>query len=251
MTRVPSVSCLYEGSISHRRLEPDKQFCHRLALAYVDLDELPSLLGGRLLARGPGLLRFRRRDYLGDPAVPLEAAVRDRVSELSGSRPDGPIRLLTQLRSLGMCFNPVSFYYCLDRSGRHVESVLAEVTNTPWGERHSYLLRAGERASAPLRGGFAKALHVSPFMGMDHTYEACATQPGATLSVHIESLHAGQPVFGATLALKRRELTRLSAAQMTARYPFATARVLALIYGHAVGLKLAGAGIHPHPRAAG
>jgi uncharacterized protein len=251
MTRVPSVSCLYEGSIRHRRIEPDKQFCHRLALAYVDLDELPSLLGGRLVARGPGLLRFRRRDYLGDPAVPLEMAVRDRVSELSGFRPEGPIRLLTQLRSLGMCFNPVSFYYCLDRSGRHVEWLLAEVTNTPWGERHSYLLRAGERDSTPLRGGFAKALHVSPFMGMDHTYEAHATQPGATLSVHIESLHGGQPVFDATLALARRELTRVSAARMTARYPFATARVLALIYGHAVGLKLAGAPVHPHPRAAG
>jgi DUF1365 family protein len=244
-------SAIYVGTIRHRRSEPRKEFCHRLALAYVDLGELPSLLGGRLLRRGPGLLRFRRRDYLGDPAVPLQDAVRDRVAELSGTRPDGPIRVLTQLRSWGMCFNPVSFYYCLDRAGDQVEAVLAEVTNTPWGERHSYLLSHGDGASPVLHGSFDKELHVSPFMGMDHLYQARATPPGPTLSVHIESLHGGHPVFDATLTMQRRGLTRASAAWMTARYPLATARVRVLIYGHALGLKLAGARVHRHPRITG
>jgi DUF1365 family protein len=87
-------------------------------------------------------------------------------------------------------------------------------------------------------------------MGMDHVYEARATPPGATLSVHIESHRAGISVFDATLAMERHALTRASAARMIARYPIATARVLALIYGHAVGLKLAGARVHPHPEAA-
>jgi uncharacterized protein len=242
-----SASCIYEGSIRHRRAEPRTEFSHRLALAYIDLDELPSLLGGRLLARAPGLLRFRRRDYLGDPAVPLPTAVRDRVSELGGARPEGPIRLLTQLRSCGLCFNPISFYYCLDAAGEHIETVLAEVTNTPWGERHSYLLRSAGADMPLLRGTFAKELHVSPFMGMDHVYEARATPPGATLSVHIESLRSGTAVFDATLAMERRELTPSSARRMTVRYPVATARVLALIYGHAIGLKLAGARVHRHP----
>ncbi len=245
---MPSVSCLYEGTIRHRRREPAKQFSHRLALAYVDLEELPELLSGRLVAPAPGLLRFRRRDYLGDPATPLSVAVRERVAQLTGTTPAGPIRILTQLRSWGLCFNPVSFYYCSDRSGQHVETVLAEVTNTPWGERHSYVMRAGEdRSDLVLTGTFAKQLHVSPFMGMDHVYAARATAPDATLSVHIESRRAGSSVFDATLAMQRHELTRASAARMTAQYPFATARVLALIYGHAVGLTLAGARIHPHP----
>lgn len=244
-----SESCIYAGTIRHRRLAPRREFSHPLVLAYVDLEELPSLLGGKLLARGPGPLRFRRRDYFGDPAVPLSVTVRDRVAELSGARPEGPIRLLTQLRSWGMCFNPISFYYCLDPSQDRVEAVLVEVTNTPWGERHSYLLRRRDQDSPMLRGTFAKELHVSPFMGMDHVYEARATHPGATLSVHIESLRSGAPVFDATLAMERRELTRGSAARVTIRYPLATARVLALIYGHAVGLKLAGTRVHPHPQA--
>lgn len=247
-TATATASCIYEGTIRHRRARPQQEFQHRLALAYLDLDELPWLLGGRLLARGPGPLRFRRADYLRPTSAPLQAAVRDRVQELCDERPAGPIRLLTQLRSFGVCFNPVSFYYCLDADGQRVRSVLADVTNTPWGERHSYLI--SDRAGHPqvLLGRFEKELHVSPFMGMDHVYEARATEPAATLSVHIDSLRMGERAFDATLSLHRRELTRASAARLAARWPAASLRVLALIYGHAVGLRLAGARVHPHPR---
>jgi hypothetical protein len=174
-------------------------------------------------------------------------AVRDRVAELAGERPTGPIRLLTQLRSFGLCFNPVSFYYCMDSAGEHPAHVLAEVTNTPWGERHSYVLSDRDPGSTVIAGRFDKQLHVSPFFGMDHVYRARASTPNETLSVHIENERAGRIVFDATLALRRRELTRETAARMTARYPLAGARVLALIYGHALGLRLAGARYHPHP----
>jgi DUF1365 family protein len=233
-------SCIYEGTIRHRRLEPRRSFEHPLALFYLDLDELPGLLGGRLVHPRAGLLRFRRRDYLGGDAAPLDLAVRDLVDEEAGRRPEGPIRLLTQLRSFGHCFNPVSFYYCLDGAGDGVEALVAEVTNTPWGERHAYVVPEG-------RGDMAKALHVSPFMAMDHRYSVRAGVPGERLAIHISSRRDGAPAFDATLALRRRELTRGAAARLALRYPFANLRVLGLIYGHAVGLKLAGAPIHPHP----
>jgi DUF1365 family protein len=244
-----SASCIYEGTIRHRRFEPEREFSHRLALVYLDLDELPGLLDDRLVARRPGLVRFRRSDYLGDPAVPLDRAVRDLVSDRTGVRPAGPIRLLTHLRSFGHCFNPVSFYYCIDLGGERVQALVAEVTNTPWGERHAYVLHAGPKSRGVLAGQFDKALHVSPFMGMDHRYEARASTPTQTLSVHIASSRAGASVFDATLALRRRELTRASLAAITARYPLATIRVLALIYARALGLKLAGVPVHRHPRA--
>ncbi len=246
-----TASAIYTGTIRHRRLEPRKEFSHRVSLAYVDLEELPGLLGGRLLRRGPGALRFRRRDYLGPASLPLDVAVRDRVAELSGHRPAGPVRLLTQLRSFGLCFNPVSFYYCFEAGADgELQSVLAEVTNTPWGERCSYLLADRVPGSSVRRGRFAKELHVSPFMGMDHVYDARATEPGSTLSVHIESQRDGRLAFDATLAMTREPLTRGAVARMTARHPLSTGRVLALIYGHAVGLKLAGARVHRHPGAA-
>ncbi len=245
-----SSSCIYEGVIRHRRYEPRREFRHRLALAYLDLEELPRLLGGRLVSARPGLVRFRRGDYLGDSAVTLDRAVRDLVSGETGDRPAGPVRLLTHLRSFGHCFNPVSFYYCFDGAGERVQALVAEVTNTPWGERHAYVLGAGDASGRVVKAQFEKAMHVSPFMGMDHCYHVRASTPGRTLSVHIGSSRAGTTVFDATLSLRRRELTGASMRRITARYPLATVRVLALIYAHALGLKLAGAPVHPHPKVA-
>src|SRR5271165_6865759 len=198
-------SCIYEGTIRHRRLDPRREFCHPLALMYVDLQELPSLLDGRLASARPGVIRFRRRDYLGDHSIRLEEAVRDTVSAQIGERPIGPIRLLAQLRSFGHCFNPVSFYYCFEPGGKRLAAVLAEVTNTPWGERHTYALGADERLDGVLRAQFDKAMHVSPFMGMDHRYQVRASTPGQALSVQIDSVRCGRTVFDATLSLSRRE----------------------------------------------
>jgi uncharacterized protein len=242
-----TASALYEGTIRHRRFAVrTNEFRHRIAMAYIDLDELPRLLGGRL-ARKRGLVRFERSDYLGDPARPLDDEVRRVIAEQTGSpAPAGPVRILTHLRSYGHCFNPVSFYYCFEPDGR-VGAVLAEVTNTPWGERHAYVLprAAGERV---LTGEMDKELHVSPFMGMAQRYRFSAPAPGETLSVHIASSEAAERAFDATLSLTRRELTRRSLADVTVRYPAATLRMLVLIYGHALGLRLRGVRPHPHPR---
>ena len=243
------MSALYVGIIRHRRFDPaPREFRHRLALAYLDLDELPRLLGGRLVRRRPGWVRVRRRDLLGDPSVPPAAAVRQLVRERTGAEPGGPVRVLTQPRTLGHCFNPVSFYYCYGADTRAVEAVVAEVTNTPWGERHAYVLRR-DSPDGVLSGTFAKALHVSPFMGMDHRYELRTVEPGRRLSVHIDSSREGRRTFDATLALERRPLTRGGLAAVTARWPAASLRTLALIYAHALGLKLAGVPVHRHSRA--
>jgi DUF1365 family protein len=236
-------SCLYLGTVRHRRLAPERDFRHRLALAYIDLEELPELLGGRLLLRYPGLVRFRRSDYLGDPRVRLDRAVRDAVEAQTGVRPLGPVRVLTHLRSFGHCFNPVSFYYCFEADGERLQAVVAEVTNTPWGERHAYVISGGV-------GSFEKLLHVSPFMPMDHVYSARAMAPGRHLSASIEnhSRVGGEKLFEASLALERRELTPASLRRVTLRYPLATVRVLGLIYAHALLLRLAGVRPFPHPR---
>jgi len=237
---VSAASCLYEGSIFHLRHEPPRHFRHPLALAYLDLEELPALLDGRLVRPGPGLVRFRRRDYLGDPHGDLDQTVRNLVEGQLGQRPRGPVRLLTQLRSFGHCFNPVSLYYCFDESAEQIEAMVAEVTNTPWGERHAYVIPRGV-------GRFEKSLHVSPFLDMDQTYSCRSSLPAGDLSVRIENTRQGTPVFQALLSLRRRELTPRSMRAMTVRYPAATLRVLGLIYMHAIGLRLAGAPSFPHP----
>jgi uncharacterized protein len=231
---------VYEGIIRHRRFAVQTHaFRHRLTLLYLDVERVDEVLGGRLVAPSPGPVRFRRADYLGDPRRPLADEVRGVVEERTGRRHEGPIRLLAHPRSLGLCFNPVSFYFCFDAEDR-LGTVLAEVTNTPWGERTAYVLgRDGDERV--LRGEASKRLHVSPFMGMAQSYAWRATEPGPTLSVHIENFERGRRVFDATLSLRRAALT----AAALRRFPLGTARVLALIYGHALALKLNGIKVHP------
>jgi DUF1365 family protein len=236
------------------------EFCYPLFMAYLDLAELPSCFDGSWLwsARRPALAWFRRADYLGDPDVPLGDAVRELVREQTGMEVDGPIRLLTHLRYFGKCFNPVSFYYCFAGDGERVVAVVADVTNTPWGERHAYVMAVAESADRGtvtlMRARFDKQLHVSPLMGMDHVYDWRLTEPGEQLLVHIESHRTdgsqrpdGESAFDATLSLNRRELTPRALRQALVRYPFLTARILARIYTHALRLKLRGAKYFPHP----
>jgi DUF1365 family protein len=241
-----TASAIYEGTIRHRRFAVRAhELHHRLALLYIDLGELDGLLGGRFVLARPGPVRFRRADYLGDPSIGLADAVRTLLERRTGRVPTGPIRLLTQLRTFGHCFNPVSFYYCFTPQ-EQLDAVVAEVTSTPWGERHAYVLERA-RAGTVLSGDFAKALHVSPFMSMEQSYTMRVAAPGATLAVHIESHELGALAFDATLALRRAPLSSSGLARVTARYPAATLRVLALIYAHALGLKLKGVPLHPHP----
>ena len=248
-------SALYFGSVRHRRMgAPVSEFRHALFMVYLDLAELPQLFDGRRLwsARRPAVAWFRRSDHLGDPGVALEESVRRLVAERTGRRPQGPIGLLTHLRYLGHCFNPVSFYYCWDSDGEKLEAVLAHVNNTPWGESHAYVMAIGDPAdhgtASVSTGRFEKVLHVSPLMGMEHVYEITVTEPAERLAVHIASADRdGRAVFDATLALTRRELTGTNMAFALARYPFLTLRIVAWIYGHALRLRLRGARYFPHP----
>jgi hypothetical protein len=196
---------MYAGTIRHRRFAVRSHaFRHRIALTYTDLASPPR---GRFLTR-------------------------EAIEALIGA-PTAAIRLLAMPRSLGVGFNPVSFYYCFDAAGA-LSDVVAEVTNTPWGERHTYVLPQGN-------GSPSKAFHVSPFMGMDHSYEVRATAPGETLSVHISSHRAGALAFDATLNLRRRPYSRR-------RLAGASIRTLTLIYAHAIALKVKGVPYFPHPR---
>ncbi|HSS42038.1 MAG TPA: DUF1365 domain-containing protein [Solirubrobacterales bacterium] len=248
-------SAVYEGTIRHRRFEPiDHAFSYRLFLMYLDLGELPEVLDPYPLfsARRAAPARFRRGDFMGDPEQPLDECARDAVAAATGSRPAGPVRLLTGLRYFGHSFNPVSLYYCFAAGGERVEAVVADVENIPWGERHPYVLARGERRGTVLSEELEKSFHVSPLMGMDQTYSFRASEPGESLAVHIESRPraaegALSKTFDATLNLRRRELSRGTLTRLLARYPAISLQTVAKIYAQSLRLKLKGAKYHPHP----
>lgn len=243
-------SAIYEGRVRHRRFRPvRREFSQRIFMIYLDLDEI-----GRTLAIHPlwstrrrAPARFRRADYLGPPEQPLKTAVANRVERLSGWRPDGPIRMLTHLRYWGRVENPVTFYYCFDRSGGELRAVLAEVTNTPWGKRHAYLIDGPGPTPGTLVSRTAKEMHVSPLMGMDHEYELCFGTPGAAVPVHISSSHDGELHFDATLNLRRAAITRRKLGRLLLEYPPMSFAVIAGIHLQAAITWIRGAKFHARP----
>lgn len=246
-------SAVYEGRVRHRRFSPRAHaFSYRIAQLYLDLDELDQVFARRWLwsRERRNVAEFRRSDYLAPQALPLAEAVRRRVTDATGRRPDGPIRLLTHLRYCGHVFNPVSFYYCFDAEDARLTCILAEITNTPWRERHAYVLpvdRAQARGRA-LHWAFDKAFHVSPFLPMDRRYRWSFTTPGDDLRVQMDVEGDGARQFDATLVLQRRPLGSASLARVLWRYPAMTMQVVAAIHWQALRLWLKRVPVHDHPR---
>jgi DUF1365 family protein len=248
-------SALYIGRLKHRRVLPRPHaFAYALYMVWLDLAELDSVFRGRWFwsTRRRAIAWFRRADYLGDSQLPLDEAVRRRVVEAGQPRPTGPIRMLAQLRNYGHCFNPVVFYFCYDAADSRVETLVVEITNKTWRERHAYVLAvpAEHPPDKAMEFDFGKDFHVSPFMPMDMAYRWRFSVPNERLAVYMQNARGGEPVFDATLNLSRREITGLALAGVLLRFPFSTLRVLAAIYWQALRLRGKGVPFHDHPQVA-
>lgn len=221
-------------------------------MVYVDLDELDTAFNrGLWSTRRFNAAWFCRSDYMKSrPDGDLAETVRNLVEELSGQRPEGPIRLLTHFRYFGIGMNPVSFFYCFDRAGTQVEAVVAEINNTPWGEQHAYVLHRDHstRTGNVLRFEFPKTFHVSPFMPMNVNYRWRFGTPGDSLTVHMENMSNATSFFDATLVLRRTEPSSLGLTLQLIRFPLATLQVVARIYWQALKLWWKEVPFFAHPK---
>ncbi|HEX8593181.1 MAG TPA: DUF1365 domain-containing protein [Pseudomonas sp.] len=247
-------SALYSGWISHRRFAPKAHdFRYRIGLLYLDLDEQSDVLGLSPLAGRQRFapFSFRETDYLHaltGSGMPLIQAVRERVGAALGHVPMGNVCLLTQPRSWGLAFNPVSFFYCHEANGT-LAAILCEVTNTPWGERYHYVLPAD--GDGHQHFAVAKAFHVSPFLPRDLEYRMSFSQPAARLGVHMADWQGELKMFDATLSLQRQDLNRRSLHRYLLTFPWMTAKTCLAIYWQAVRLFIKRIPIFPHQAAEG
>lgn len=217
-------------------------------MMYLDCDELPELFRRRWLwsADRFNVSSFRRQDYHGPAETDLKSAVLDTVEAKLGIRPQGSVTILTHMRYFGLCFNPVSFYFCHGPDGS-LEAILAEIENTPWGERFCYAFKAPE-GQHHFTFKFRKNFHVSPFLPMDMDYEWTFSKPRDNLCISMRNLQDQELVFNAGLQLIRKPITSANLASILCRYPFMTFKVVAGIYLQALKLWLRKIPFFEHPK---
>jgi len=238
-------SALYKGKVYHQRFKPTQhKFDYDIYLFWLKLEteELATL--SRELqyfsAEGKARVRFKREDYLGDPSVSLREAVLERMTELNeGNRLSGDVFMLGQLRMWGWYFSPVNFYYLRNSEGKYTH-MLAEVSNTPWNERHHYLVNLDTQDDTP------KAFHVSPFNPMDMTYQWSISQPSTNLSLAMDCVRNDKE-FSAGINLTKFTLDNANLTQALKRIPSMTIKTVAGIYWHALKLLLKRTPLYTHP----
>ena len=242
---------IYTGSIRHRRFSPfDHLFNYKIFMVYFDISKVESILRKSWLwnINKPSIVSFYRKDYHGDNTKSLEESVRNTIYEKSGKKIIGPIRILTHLRYFGYCFNPVSFYYCFDEADKNIELIMAEVTNTPWQERHCYIISNKTEKKSRITANLKKEFHVSPFWDMEHDYEWIFSNPEKNIFVNMKNYKDKKKVFDATLKLKREKLNTKNLLMNVIQFPFITMTIVFKIHLQALKLWFKGATFYTHPR---
>ena len=223
-------------------------------MAYLDLDEVADLLGPKRLIsnRRFAASSFHPSDHFtGTERTEddLPSTIRTIIAHVTGKPHVGPIRLLTQLRHFGFYFSPLNMYYGFSSGVDELQTLVAEVSNTPWNERHHYVLHAGNQVSQDSQAHYrhSKAFHVSPFMDMDSIYDWRVNSPGDSLDLSIRCERDSKVFFHAGMTLHRQELTPATLRRLQIRHPLIPLKILTSIYWQAFRLWMKKCPFYPHP----
>ncbi len=247
-------SCLYVGWVEHHRVYPiDHRFRYPIRYFYIDVEQLDAVSSMSRFFSHTRIapLRFRRRDYYGDPQKSLADSIRGLIRDRKSVDCSGPIYMLTNPRYLGYAMNPVSFYYCFNSTGERVEHIVAEITNTPWEERYCYVLSLDDsiaKGSKQFRYLFPKDFHISPFSPMGVDYDWKFTAPSDSLVVRMDSHRQQKQTFSATMSLRRQPVTAQNIRRLFWKSPLTTWGIAKGIYWQAVKLRAKKATFYDHPK---
>lgn len=245
-------SLVFSGKVRHRRFMPKKhQFSYALFMFCFDIGDMSNSLNDikQVSIEKFNWFSFYRNNYLSAPEIPLDEYARQLIVTKFHTRPTGKIYLLTHLSCIGYCFNPISLYLILDENNQKLDYLIIEVTNTPWGEKHNYVLKSSAKPDHEVyQYQFQKKLHVSPFMVMDYDYHITLKLNKRKIILHMENHRDGKKEFDATLTLSACSLKGNPVKHVLRRHALSTYKVAMAIYWQAFQLWLKGVPFHSHPK---
>ncbi len=235
------------GHVMHRRLRPVvNDFTYPVFYVQLPVRDPEAAKCALFSIDSRNLLSFYSKDHGPRDGSPLLPWIENLLVE-HGLPNDGDIVLQTFPRVLGFVFNPVSFWFCHDRSGRLI-AILAEVNNT-FGGSHSYLLH---RRGVPLVDGEEmradKLFHVSPFNKVEGGYRFRFHVERSVQLCRIDYDDAEGELLLTSISGKPQPWSSMAILKAFLRMPFLTLGVIARIHWQALKLWLKGVPFHgAHP----
>lgn len=239
---------LYSGTVRHRRFAPKThEFKYKLYYFYLNPNDISDLCKNivYLSCEQFNYLSFKQKNYIGGKKANIYDAVEKLLSEHNVTR-SSDIYMMAQLAHFGYCFNPISLYFTYE--GDKLQSLIADVHNTPWGEKHAYVLTKPSFSKPPFyQYQFKKALHVSPFMQMDFMYHFNVKVTEDNFVLHMKNMKQDYRYFDATLNLTGEPLTTATLKRLVFKHPLMAQKIVLGIYWQACKLFLKQIPFVSHP----
>ncbi len=253
------------GNIRHHRYLPKPhQFDYSMYWSLLDLDLLSANCRKfKFFSKERwNIFSFRQKDFFNYENLSNKQSIQNLILNKTGRQFEGKVLLLSHLRFLGFNFNSVSFYFCINEQGE-LEHILSEITNTPWGERHPYLLscdNSSERGDCYIFN-FNKEFHISPFVSMEMDYQWLFKIQNDQLRIHMKvikkssaenhdlaSAKQKSKVIDVTFTGKHIPLSQNNLNSMILRHPFQPLKMVWRIYWQALKLWLKKTPFYLHPK---
>ena len=232
-------SRMYDCTVMHHRLSPLKnRFVYDVFMFYLDLDEIDSLhQHQKLFSRNRfNLFALYDRDHLALGGATVKENILEYLKSKGIELGKGKIFLLTNLRTLGYVFNPVSFYFCFNEQGNPV-CAIPEVGNT-FKELKPYLLTNEVLQNDLFRRRVTKHFYVSPFVDLEAEFDFQLRVPEEKLQIQIDDYKEGKKFLLTSLTGKRKLLSDGAMLRSFLRIPLVTLKVITLIHFQAAKLYL-------------
>jgi len=250
------------GEVFHKRFSPKKHaFKYKMHMPMINLRHRSEIanLSPLVSYNGFNIYSFHDVDYLSQFQIDGEdlysRALRvclahlkhpsdEDITCLSHKEPSVEVLMLSQWRFLNCVFNPISVYYFI-RNNRLLY-VMAEVSNTPWNERHIYSYAIPKDDNATWED--EKKFHVSPFNDLNMNYHWQCAFSDKRVSLNLALTRSAAVVFTANFHYQREPLNSDSFYRAIAKQPMLSLKTVVGIYWQALKLFIKRIPFYSHPK---